>query len=194
MARRRVRVMQILLGPAVVALLLTSCCARLIPKSQPAESPGRALQPTATSSSQRSAPQPTQAKPTTSPVEPVTAPTTSLVEPATSQPTEIPEPAFVPTVLSSLEKTVTVGAEMVDCPGEGAGGGRCYLVKEEEESDWTVFPGDIEGFEYWPGAEYVMVIREDKIANPPPGGPDVIWTLLKGLYKSNVPVTPTAAP
>jgi hypothetical protein len=80
---------------------------------------------------------------------------------------------------------------MVDCPGEGAGGGKCYQYRDENATAWSIFPGKIVGFEFWPGAEYGIRVREDRIANPPPGGPDVIWTLLRGLYKQNPVTAPT---
>jgi hypothetical protein len=103
-----------------------------------------------------------------------------------------PQPTFVPTVVSSTEITVTVGSQMAACPGNSRA--KCYQVRREGSSEWNVFPAPIQGFDFWPGSEYVIVVREDKVANPPPGSPDVLWTIVKGLYKINSPETPAAAP
>jgi hypothetical protein len=177
MTRRNARSLQILSGLAIATLLLAGCARRTPPVA--INTPEPILRPTASGAAKATAARPTA----------ISTPRTT-----TLRPTSTATSSFVPTVIASVEKTVTVGSEMVACSGEGAGSGRCYQVKEEGANEWTVFPGRIEGFEYWPGAEYVMIIREDKIANPPPGGSDVMWTIVKGLYKSNVPQTPTAAP
>jgi hypothetical protein len=187
MTGQHARSMQILLGLALAACLLAGCGRRNAPVT--INTPEPVALPAARTAVGAEVIQPTRTSVST----PAPA-ASSTVRPTSIRPTSTPTSSFVPTVIASVEKTVTVGAEMVDCTGEGAGSGKCYLVQEEGATEWTVFPGRIEGFEFWPGAEYVIVIREDQISNPPPGGSDVVWTIVKGLFQINVPRTPTTEP
>lgn len=66
----------------------------------------------------------------------------------------------------------------------------CMLVKEEGESEYAhlVF-GEIKGFEYVRGHEYVLEVRKTTLANPPADGSNIAYTLLQ-VISDTPPVTP----
>lgn len=192
---------------AAAALLLTSCAPRTSERqviATPEPLSAAAVNRSAGQISVRPTETPlpvVKAGPTPTPSpEPTSTAAPPLVAKTVAAPTSTPVPTSTSTPLASGEKIVTVGSEMVDCSaaeaasGSGAPRGQCYLVKEKGQSEWTVFRGTIQGFQFWPGAEYVMVVREDRIADAPQGGPGVVWTVVKGLYKNNVPRTVTGSP
>lgn len=41
-----------------------------------------------------------------------------------------------------------------------------FLVKERDAQEWSLFYNDIEGFDYEPGYEYVLEVREEKLDEP----------------------------
>lgn len=114
-------------------------------------------------------------------------------EPARTEPAMPTQPkptATQPVVPTPVEKTVYVGPELVDCVGVAPQ--KCLQVKENPGDEYTLFYGQIEGFEYEEGYEYKLVVREEKIENPPADAPDFKWTLVEVVSKS--PVQPTATP
>jgi heat shock protein HslJ len=76
-----------------------------------------------------------------------------------------------------VEKTVYVGPYQVDCVGVAPQ--KCLLVKEKAQDDWTMYYDQIQGFEYEEGYEYELLVREDKIENPPADASSIRWTLVE---------------
>lgn len=102
-------------------------------------------------------------------------------------PTKVPTPTILPTVTQSKEMTVWIGSQNVPCPTDPDQ--LCFLYKGEKQENWLIFSGIFIGFDYWPGSEYEVVLREDTITNPTPGRSALLWTLLEGLTKK----TPSSA-
>jgi heat shock protein HslJ len=89
--------------------------------------------------------------------------------------------ACAPLAGGPKEKTVYVGPYLVDC--EGVAPQKCMLVKEDAKDDWTLFYDQVQGFEYEPGFEYELVVREDRIENPPADASSIQWTLVEVVSK-----------
>ena len=54
-------------------------------------------------------------------------------------------------------------------------------MREQPGAPWQVHAGEIEGFEWQVGMEYVLRIRELPVADPAPGAPSVRWVLEEEL-------------
>ena len=89
-------------------------------------------------------------------------------------------------------KTLFVGPELVDCVGVGPQ--ECMQVREDAESDWTFFYDQIVGFEYEPGFEYELLVRETEIENPPADGSSIEVTLVEVVSKTAVSATAQPLP
>lgn len=87
-----------------------------------------------------------------------------------------PTSGETPGVISLL-----IGPEKVDCVGEGPQ--LCFLVREEEEAEWSNFYGEIAGFDYQAGYNYEILVEKTKIPNPMADGPAFRYRLLKILQK-----------
>jgi hypothetical protein len=74
-----------------------------------------------------------------------------------------------------------VADHRVDCIGEGAF--QCMLIKEKPEEEWTIFYGDIQGFDYEEGYEYVIEVSIKKIDKPIEDGASLKYTLVKIWHK-----------
>lgn len=97
--------------------------------------------------------------------------------------TETGEPVSQP---ASVERTVYVGPVLVDCEGEGPQ--KCMLVKEKPEDDYTLFYDEIEGFEYEEGYDYIIIVKEEQVENPPAGGSSLKWSLVSVESKEPVAI------
>ena len=86
----------------------------------------------------------------------------------------------------SVEKTIYVGPLLVDCQGEGPQ--KCMLVEENPGDEYTLFYGQIEGFEFEDGYEYKLVVKEEQVADPPAGGSSLKWSLVRVENKEPVPI------
>ncbi len=60
----------------------------------------------------------------------------------------------------------TVASETRDCTGVGPQ--KCLLVKTGGHNDWIFMYEGIEGFDYEPGYEYVLEVRQEERAQPVP--------------------------
>lgn len=67
--------------------------------------------------------------------------------------------------LISSEKTLVVASKKADCVGVDYQ--KCLLIKENETENWQYFYGSITGFTYQEGFEYVLLVSEKIIDNPP---------------------------
>jgi len=83
--------------------------------------------------------------------------------------------------------TIIVGPEQVECEGEGPQ--LCYLVKTEPDGDWQYFYSGIQGFEYEPGFEYVLVVAEIPVKNPPAGASSIQYLLVEEVSKTPAEMT-----
>ena len=81
---------------------------------------------------------------------------------------------------SNITRYVVASTE-VDCMGVGPQ--KCMMVKKGGDDNWTLFYGRIEGFDYVPGYEYVLDVREENIENPPADGSSVKYILVKQISK-----------
>lgn len=80
------------------------------------------------------------------------------------------------------EKTLIVGPETADCTGVVPM--KCLQVKNTADGKWTNLYTTIEGFIYEPGYEYVLKIKEEKIANPPADGSSIKYILMRQVSRT----------
>ena len=90
----------------------------------------------------------------------------------------------VPIAGDSVEKTIYVGPELVDCTGVAPQ--KCMLVKENPEEEYTLFYDQIEGFDCEEGYDYELVIKEEQVENPPADASSLKWTLVEVVSKEPV--------
>lgn len=57
------------------------------------------------------------------------------------------------------------------------------LIKKGDAQNWSMFYSKINGFDYEPGYEYVLDVKEERIENPPADGSSVSYTLVKQISK-----------
>jgi len=50
-------------------------------------------------------------------------------------------------------------------------------VRESKDKPWGLEYSGIVGFEYVPGIEYYLRIKEDSVAHPLPDAPSLVWYL-----------------
>lgn len=82
---------------------------------------------------------------------------------------------------TGIEKTLYVDSEKVDCVGVAPQ--KCYRVREDPSEDWRFFYSEIAGFEFEPGYQYELLVREEKVKNPPADGSSLRWELIKVVSK-----------
>ena len=70
-----------------------------------------------------------------------------------------------------------------DCYGAHAQQ-KCLQVKENGAYNWQLFYGRIEGFTYEQGYEYELLVKREKVANPPADGSSLKYTLVKEVSKT----------
>ena len=81
---------------------------------------------------------------------------------------------------SNITRYVVASTE-VDCMGVGPQ--KCMMIKKGDDSNWLLFYGRIEGFDYEPGYEYVLDVKEERIENPPADGSSIKYILVKQISK-----------
>lgn len=81
-------------------------------------------------------------------------------------------------------KTVYVGPELVDCVGVGPQ--KCMQVKSAPGDEYSMFYDTIEGFDFEPGYEYELLVREEQVENPPADASSLRWVLVSQLSKEPV--------
>jgi heat shock protein HslJ len=63
----------------------------------------------------------------------------------------------------------------------------CYLVKlSKDQKEWTFFSDEIAGFTYQEGYEYELIIKTEKIKNPPMDASNLKYSLVKIVNKKSV--------
>lgn len=89
-------------------------------------------------------------------------------------------------------KTIFVGPELVDCVGVAPQ--ECLQVRESEDEEWSLFYGQIIGFEYEPGYEYELRVTETEVDNPAADASSLEVTLVEVVSQTAVPTTPESRP
>lgn len=79
-------------------------------------------------------------------------------------------------------KNIYVADHLTDCVGVAPQ--KCMLIKENVSDDWTYFYGNIKGFEYETGFEYLLKVKIETIKNPPADGSSLKYTLIEVLEKN----------
>lgn len=88
--------------------------------------------------------------------------------------------AFAACSSGKTEKLI-VASETRTCYGVGKQ--QCMLVKSEKSEPWTFFYGNIVGFDYESGYEYVLNVRKEEVKNPPQDASSLKYTLVKVVSK-----------
>ncbi len=98
------------------------------------------------------------------------------------------KPLFFILVLSLTAKScdetkhIYVADHLVDCVSVGPQ--KCMLVKDKIVNDWTNFYGNIEGFDYEEGYEYLLNVKVEEIKNPPADAPSFKYILVEVFEKT----------
>jgi len=79
-------------------------------------------------------------------------------------------------------KHIYIADHLVDCVGVAPQ--KCMLVKDKIVDDWTNFYGNIEGFTYEEGYEYLLNVKIETIKNPPADVSNLIYTLIEVVEKN----------
>ena len=82
---------------------------------------------------------------------------------------------------SQTEKTLIIASEKSDCVGFAPQS--CFLVKENESSNWSYFYDTIINFEYEAGFEYEIIVLEKELENPPQDASSIETRLIQILSK-----------
>lgn len=60
---------------------------------------------------------------------------------------------------------------------------QCMLVRESREGEWLNFYGEIQGFTYEPGYEYVLLVGWREVPNPPADASSREYWLIQTVEK-----------
>lgn len=74
-----------------------------------------------------------------------------------------------------------VADHQVDCTGVGPQ--KCLLIKQKLVDQWSNFYGNIEGFDYEPGYNYLLRVKVSEVKNPPADGSSLKYTLVEIVEK-----------
>lgn len=85
--------------------------------------------------------------------------------------------------VNSCNKTqhIYVADHLVDCQAPGKQ--KCMLLKGKIVDNWSTFYGDIEGFNYEEGYEYLLGVKVSEVKNPPADAPSLKYTLVEVYEK-----------
>lgn len=81
-------------------------------------------------------------------------------------------------------ETMIVASETRTC--YGAGRQQCMLVRGADTEPWQYFYGNIEGFDYEPGYEYVLRVGKEKVENPPQDASSIRYRLVKLVSREKI--------
>lgn len=91
----------------------------------------------------------------------------------TASVTESPAGATLPA--EGRERVVNVAGQRAPCTGVVPT--LCLQVRTQPGAAWELHHGEIEGFTWQSGTEYVIRVRELPVANPPADAPSLRWVL-----------------
>jgi len=75
----------------------------------------------------------------------------------------------------------TIASRTSDCTGVGPQ--TCLFVKKGAAKDWELFYSSIDGFDYEPGYEYKLKVKEVKSENTPADASSIKYILVKEIEK-----------
>lgn len=101
------------------------------------------------------------------------ATTSSTVVTASESPAAAPARAMLPPEGRGL--ILNVAGQRAPCTGVAPT--LCLQVRTQPGAAWELHHGEIEGFTWQSGTEYVIRVRETPAANPPADGSSVRWVL-----------------
>ncbi|MCJ7443866.1 MAG: META domain-containing protein [Methanotrichaceae archaeon] len=81
----------------------------------------------------------------------------------------------------AVEKTIYVGPKQMDCVGVAPQ--KCLQAKEKSSEPYELFYDRIEGFCYQEGYNYVILVDETTVPNPPADASNNKWKLISVLSK-----------
>ena len=87
-----------------------------------------------------------------------------------------------PAANAPRERIVQIAGQRAPCTGVAQQ--LCLQVRTQPGAPWELHYGDIEGFDWKMGVEYVLRIRETTVANPPADGSARRWQLIEVLDSS----------
>ncbi|MBP92851.1 MAG: hypothetical protein CMC55_01905 [Flavobacteriaceae bacterium] len=82
--------------------------------------------------------------------------------------------------------TVYIANKQADCVGVGPQ--KCLQVKFENDTEWSLFYDQIEGFTYETGFYYKLQVTKETISNPPADASNIKYTLVEVVKKSTTKI------
>lgn len=79
-------------------------------------------------------------------------------------------------------KTFYVDSTLADCVGVAPM--KCMKVKQDPNANWEYFYGVIQGFDYQPGYQYTLKVKQFNVANPPADGSSIRYELVEIVNKT----------
>jgi len=98
---------------------------------------------------------------------------------------EVSQPARAVTPNNDGVVRLLVQHHRVSC--QGVGFRLCMLVRDSDQSPWSFFYSQIEGFEYEWGYQYELRVQTTEIENPPADASSVAYSLIDQISKVKVP-------
>lgn len=77
-------------------------------------------------------------------------------------------------VIAAATRPSTAGVQKKDC---------MQVKFDKEGGEWELFYDTIEGFNYEPGYEYELVVKSERVDNPPADAPGIKYTLVKEVSR-----------
>ncbi|ELZ5939308.1 DUF4377 domain-containing protein [Providencia vermicola] len=79
-------------------------------------------------------------------------------------------------------KTFYIDSTLADCVGVAPM--KCMKIKQNQQADWELFYGTIQGFDYQPGYQYTLKVNQFDVANPPADAPSLRYELVEIINKT----------
>jgi hypothetical protein len=79
------------------------------------------------------------------------------------------------------EDILTLDVASARVPCQGAFPQQCYRVRQQPDTNWTLFYDSIEGFDYQAGFEYTIRVARRPVRNPPADASSFAYRLLSIL-------------
>lgn len=86
---------------------------------------------------------------------------------------------------------VQVAPQQVACAGITQQ--RCLEVRFADDAPWQLFYGNIKGFDFQPGFQYLLEVRQQDVKQDDPTRSRLAWELVKEWQKTPVAAAPAAA-
>lgn len=85
--------------------------------------------------------------------------------------------------LGPKEEVLTLDVASALVPCQGAFPQECFRVRQQPDTNWTLFYDAIQGFDYEHGFEYTITVVRSSVRNPPADGSSFAYRLLSILRK-----------